>query len=59
MILEAKEIAKQDTKVALQKATDAKQNPELNTGKTATGQVPNPIDLDPMKAGMEQSQTNS
>ena len=51
----SKKLAQEATKVALQKATDQKM---LNPGKTATGQPADPIELDPVKAGM-QSQTYS
>jgi len=51
----SKKLAQEATKVALQKATDQKM---LNPGKTATGQLADPIELDPVKAGM-QSQTYS
>jgi hypothetical protein len=49
----SKKLAQEATKVALQKATDQKM---LNPGKTATGQPADPIELDPVKQGM-QSQT--
>lgn len=51
----SKKLAQEATKVALQKATDQKM---LNPGKTATGQPADPIEIDPVKAGM-QSQTYS
>jgi hypothetical protein len=50
---DSQKIAKEDTKVALQKATDQKM---LNPGKTATGQPADPVEVDPVKQGM-QSQT--
>lgn len=59
MLFEAKEIAKKDSKVALQKAAEIKlQNQQLNPGVTMTRQNADPIIIDPEKMGM-QSQTYS
>lgn len=44
-IFEAKKIAGEDTKNALSKAKEKKNN----QGKTATGQTPDPIEIDPEK----------
>ena len=44
-IIEARKIAGEDTKNALSKAQDKKNN----QGKTATGQTPDPIEIDPEK----------
>ena len=51
----SKKLAQEATKDALQKATNQKM---LATGKTATGQPADPIEIDPAKQGM-QSQTYS
>jgi hypothetical protein len=50
----SKKLAQEATKVALQKATDQK---SLNPGKTATGQLADPVAIDPVTMGMQQSQT--
>lgn len=51
----SKKLAQEATQAALQKATDKKM---LDPGKTSTGQPADPIELDPVKQGM-QSQTYS
>ena len=51
----SKKLAQEATKVALQKATDQKM---LNPGKTATGQPADPIEVNPVKAGMQQQSVN-
>ena len=56
----SKKIAKEDTKVALQKATDAKvQKPELNTGVTMTQQTADPVYINPDKLGMQSQSINN
>ena len=47
---DSKKIAKDDTKVALHKATDKKQ---LNPGKTQTGQPADPVVQNPETSGMQ------
>lgn len=49
----SKKLAREATKDALQKVSDQKM---LNPGKTATGQPADPVEIDPVKQGM-QSQT--
>ena len=46
---DSKKIAKEDTKVALQKATEKKQ---LNPGKTQTGQPADPVVQNPVVPGV-------
>jgi len=50
----SKKLAQEATQAALQKATDKKM---LDPGKTATGQPADPVVLDPVTMGMNQSQT--
>lgn len=51
---DSKKIAKEDTKVALQKATDIKA--QQIQGNTQTGQPADPVEINPVKQGV-QSQT--
>lgn len=56
-IPDSKKIAKEDSKVALQKAADAKMKDETQkAGTTMTGQAADSLEIDPVKQGM-QSQT--
>ena len=55
MLIEAKEIAKQDTKAALQKAAEKKMQ---NPGKTATGQPADPVVQNPEVPGIIAQQYN-
>lgn len=56
-IPDSKKIAKEDTKVALQKAADAKTQDQIQkAGTTMTGQVADPLTISPVKQG---SQTQS
>lgn len=50
----SKKLAQEATQIALQKATDKK----LNPGKTATGQIPDAIELYPQKMGMQNQSIN-
>lgn len=56
-IPDSKKIAKEDTKVALQKATDAKLDQIQKAGTTMTGQVADPLEINPVKQG-SQTQTS-